>query len=135
MDGKVACVTGGASGIGAAAAVDGRRRCAGRVILDRDGAAAEATAGAIGGCAAMALDVASEAAIDRVYDIARQHGRIDVMVANAGINIRRTAADCSLGRLERRAAGQSDGRLPSSPGPPPGTCARHGGPWSSPRRS
>jgi NAD(P)-dependent dehydrogenase (short-subunit alcohol dehydrogenase family) len=98
LDGKVVCVTGGASGIGAAAARLMAAAGARVVILDRDGAAAEATAGSIGGgCEAMALDVGNEAEIDRVLaDIARRHGRIDVMVANAGINIRRTAVECSL---------------------------------------
>ena len=98
LDKKVVCVTGGASGIGAAAARLMAAAGARVVILDRDGAAAEATAGAIGGgCEGLALDVGSEAGIDRVLaEIAGRHGRIDVMVANAGINIRRTATDCSL---------------------------------------
>ena len=98
LDGKVACVTGGASGIGAAAARLMAAAGATVVILDRDSDAAAVTAGVIGGgCEAERLDVGSEAEIDRVLaQIAGRHGRIDVMVANAGINIRRTAAECTL---------------------------------------
>ena len=45
--GKVALVTGGGNGIGRAAASASRRRGAKVVVVDRDGAAAEATAGII----------------------------------------------------------------------------------------
>ena len=98
LDGKVACVTGGASGIGAATARLMAAAGARVVILDRDGEAARAAAGAIGGgCEAEQLDVGSAAEIDRVLArIADRHGRIDVMVANAGINIRRNAVECTL---------------------------------------
>lgn len=98
LDGRVACVTGGASGIGAATARLMAAAGARVVILDRDGEAASAAAGAIGGgCEAERLDVGSEAEIDRVLArIADRHGRIDVMVANAGINIRRNAVECTL---------------------------------------
>jgi NAD(P)-dependent dehydrogenase (short-subunit alcohol dehydrogenase family) len=98
LDDKVVCITGGAAGIGAAAA----RLLAGAgatvVILDRDEAAAKTAAAEIGGhCEALALDVASEPAIvDTLGGIAQRYGRIDSLVANAGINIRRTAMECSV---------------------------------------
>lgn len=97
LDGKIVCVSGGAAGIGAATA---RLMAAagGTVhVLDRDGEAASTLAAAIGGAEGHALDVADEAAVIRVMDdIAARHGRIDVLVANAGINIRRTADACTL---------------------------------------
>lgn len=98
LDGKVVCVTGGAAGIGAAAAALLAAAGATVVVLDRDAAAAEATAAGIGGTAeARALDVGNEAqVIEIMATIAERHGRIDVLVANAGINIRRTAMDCTL---------------------------------------
>lgn len=96
LDGRIACVTGGGAGIGAATARLLAAAGARGVVLDRDAAAAEAVAGEIGG-EARALDVADEAAVEAVMaEIAARHGRIDVAVANAGINIRRPALDCTL---------------------------------------
>lgn len=98
LDGKVVCITGGAAGIGAATARLMAAAGADVVVLDRDAAAAEATAAAIGGtCEAAAMDVASEADVTESFAaIAERRGRIDVLVANAGINIRRAAMACSL---------------------------------------
>jgi NAD(P)-dependent dehydrogenase (short-subunit alcohol dehydrogenase family) len=98
LDGKVVCITGGAAGIGAAAAALMTAAGATVVVLDRDPAAAEATAASIGGaCEARALDVADEGQVVEVFaKLAERHGRLDVLVANAGINIRRSAMDCSL---------------------------------------
>jgi NAD(P)-dependent dehydrogenase (short-subunit alcohol dehydrogenase family) len=98
LDGKVVCVTGGAAGIGAAAAELMAAVGATVVVLDRDAAAAEATAATIGGaCEARALDVADEGQVVEVFaELAERHGKLDVLVANAGINIRRSAMECSL---------------------------------------
>jgi NAD(P)-dependent dehydrogenase (short-subunit alcohol dehydrogenase family) len=98
LDGKVACITGGAAGIGAATAELMAAAGATVVVLDRDEETARATAAAIGGpCEAQALDVASEpAVVDTFAAVAERHGRIDILVANAGINIRRTALECTV---------------------------------------
>ena len=87
LDGRVAIVTGGAAGIGAAIA---RLYClegAYAVIADIDGAAAERSADAIGAEAvAMQLDVTNEADVQRVVAATRgRFGRIDILVNNAGI--------------------------------------------------
>ncbi len=88
IDGKVAIVTGGASGIGAAIArryaQDG---AAGVVVADLDLARAEGVAKSAGDRAvAMRCDVSREADIVAVVNGARErYGRVDVYVSNAGI--------------------------------------------------
>jgi NAD(P)-dependent dehydrogenase (short-subunit alcohol dehydrogenase family) len=82
---RVVVVTGGADGIGAATV---RRFLAGgdRVaILDRNAAAARATAQATG-ARAYGCDVASEASVRAAFDAVRQDlGAVDVLVNNAAI--------------------------------------------------
>jgi len=88
LAGKVALITGGARANGQGAA-EGRLFAAegARVVLadvlDEDG---ERTAGNIEGAEYAHLDVTSEADWDRVVaDIVARHGRLDVLVNNAGI--------------------------------------------------
>src|SRR5690606_5946132 len=93
LSGKIALVTGGSRGIGRAAAMLLARQGA-RVILTyaKDEAAARQTVEAIqaaGGAAeAERLDVASyEHAESTVAAVAKRAGRLDILVANAGISI------------------------------------------------
>jgi NAD(P)-dependent dehydrogenase (short-subunit alcohol dehydrogenase family) len=86
LGGRVAVVTGGASGIGAALcrrfAAEGAR---GVVVADRDAAGAERVAGEVGGLA-VACDVADEAQVQALAARARERfGAIDLFCANAGV--------------------------------------------------
>lgn len=88
VPGRVAIVTGGASGIGFACCAALREAGAHVVIADRDGAAATAALRMLGDGAgeALALDVTdSEAVTAAAVTLAGRHGRIDILVNNAGI--------------------------------------------------
>ena len=87
LDGQVAVVTGGASGIGRAVA-DAFAAVGARVaIFDL----------AATGDDAHAVDVADEAQVARAFDaVMARHGRVDVLFNNAGIAIRRPATELSL---------------------------------------
>lgn len=82
---KLAVVTGGANGIGAALARALVARGARVVVTDLDGAAAAKTAEEIGGDT-LALDVSDGAALAQAIDqIEAKHGPIDLFCSNAGI--------------------------------------------------
>ena len=86
LAGKVAVVTGGAGGIGAAIAARYAVEGATVVIADRD-SHAEAAAAAIGqGAYAVDLDVTSEASIAAMIEtVVRRSGGIDILVNNAAV--------------------------------------------------
>lgn len=88
--GKVALVTGGGNGIGRAACVAFARHGAKVVAVDRDGAAAEATAGIVrqngGEAIAVTADVTRSAEVQAyVKATTDKFGRIDCFFNNAGI--------------------------------------------------
>src|SRR5579862_2832888 len=92
VDGKVAIVTGAASGIGAACAQTLAREGARVVATDIDEARGAALVEAIAGAGGEALflphDVTDEARWQQVAgEIERRYGRLDVLMANAGIGI------------------------------------------------
>ena len=85
--GKVVLVTGGAGGIGEAAARQFAAQGAAHVaVADIDADGAGATASAVGG-SAWPTDVTDEAAVAAMVDgIVAEHGRLDVAFNNAGIS-------------------------------------------------
>ncbi len=80
LDGLVAVVTGGASGIGAAIAATLADQGAQIAVLDRDPSGADPR------FAAFAADVSDRGAVERaIAAVAERFGRIDILVNNAGI--------------------------------------------------
>ncbi|QJC52152.1 SDR family oxidoreductase [Paenibacillus albicereus] len=91
LEGKVAIVTGGGSGIGRASALDLARRGAKVGFLDRTPEEAEKVKAEIereGGEAWVApTDVSDAEAVEKgINEIAERFGRLDIVFANAGIN-------------------------------------------------
>ena len=90
FSGKVALVTGGGNGIGRAACIAFAKQGAKVVAVDRDGAAAEATAGIIrqsgGDAVAVTADVTKSADVTAYVKAAiDKYGRVDCFFNNAGI--------------------------------------------------
>ncbi|MEU4669921.1 glucose 1-dehydrogenase [Amycolatopsis sp. NPDC023774] len=86
LTGRVALVTGGTRGIGLATARALVEAGATVVLTGRDEARANEAAEAAGAAAGLALDVTDAKAVSTVVrGVAKEHGRLDVVVANAGI--------------------------------------------------
>lgn len=101
LDGKVAVVTGGASGIGRATARLFAQEGAKVVVVDIDGSGAEAVAEEIGGLAVQA-DVSSADDCRRVVETATStYGGLHVLFNNAGIIRRTTALDLDVEEWDR----------------------------------
>jgi NAD(P)-dependent dehydrogenase (short-subunit alcohol dehydrogenase family) len=89
LEDKVTLITGSASGIGRRAAERFVEEGAVVVVADRDLAAADAVAARLGTRAsAVGVDVADSASVARAVDsVVTSHGRLDVLVNNAGVTI------------------------------------------------
>lgn len=97
LAGKVAIVTGGASGLGRAIALGFARAGAAVVVADRDRDAADevaSLAGRSGIATAVELEVTSRAsAINLVESTIQRLGQVDVLVNSAGVSARHAAED------------------------------------------
>jgi len=93
LDGRLALITGAGSGIGEGIARAMAAAGARIIAVDRDGAAAERTAAALGG-KAYPCDVSDGAAVDALaVAVTHELGAISVLVNNAGIIRRGTVFD------------------------------------------
>jgi NAD(P)-dependent dehydrogenase (short-subunit alcohol dehydrogenase family) len=115
VDGKIAIVTGGASGIGAACAETLAHEGAKIVLTDIDDARGQELATGIRSAGGEALylsqDVTDEGRWrEIVAEFEGLYGRLDILVANAGIAIRCTSiAEMSLADWRRQTAVNLDG--------------------------
>jgi len=103
VQGKVALVTGGASGVGRATALLLAREGAQVLISDIAVEAGQALAAEIGPAASfIAHDAASEPDWSRVIVAIRElHGRLDILVNNAGILLKGSIEETSLDDWQR----------------------------------
>src|SRR5438045_4392008 len=122
--GKVAVVTGGGNGIGAATCRAFAAQGVRVAVLDRDAAAAQRVAGEIAGrgsnASAHGLDVADRAAFNAAAsEIAAAAGGIDILVNGAGTTVPRMIPDMSAEDWDRVIAvtltGASTGTRPVLP--------------------
>jgi NAD(P)-dependent dehydrogenase (short-subunit alcohol dehydrogenase family) len=101
LEGRIALITGAASGIGSAIAQRFAQAGAQVAIADLDLQAAEETARAVDGLA-VAIDVADEASVEAAFDACvGQLGGIDIAVANAGVLALSRAVDTDLRMWQR----------------------------------
>ena len=86
LDGRIALVTGGASGIGEACVRDLAAAGARVVVTDIDESRAAAVAGSIAGAVHARLDVTRMEELDALADrIGRELGPVDILVTSAGV--------------------------------------------------
>jgi NAD(P)-dependent dehydrogenase (short-subunit alcohol dehydrogenase family) len=127
LNGRVGLITGAAGGIGRTIARRLAREGMTIAVLDRDGAAAEATAAEIGGLA-VTTDVASPDEVGRAIDavLGRFH-QIDVLVNNAGIAWMGPALEMPLEALQSMLRVNVEGVFIASRAVLPHMIARHSG--------
>ena len=103
LQGKVAVITGGSSGIGLAIARQFVRQGAFAFITGRRQAELDASVAEIGGSVeAIQADSSSLADLDRVYEtIKARQGKIDIVVANAGILEKAPIGEITEAHFER----------------------------------
>ncbi|NMN58082.1 NAD(P)-dependent dehydrogenase (short-subunit alcohol dehydrogenase family) [Xanthobacter sp. SG618] len=128
LTGRVAVVTGGASGIGLAAATAMAEVGARVILADRDGAAAARAAAGIPGAEALALDVTDEEAVSAAFgQVVAGHGGLDILVNNAGLSIRKGLTELDLADWEKVFAVNVTGGFLCARAAVPSMMARGGG--------
>jgi NAD(P)-dependent dehydrogenase (short-subunit alcohol dehydrogenase family) len=105
LDGKIAVVIGGGSGIGEAVTLGCVAQGATVVCLDLNEAAARRVADAAGGapsCAAGVLDIRDAARVEQMFsEIRAQHRSIDIVISTPSINVRKPILAYSSDELDR----------------------------------
>jgi NAD(P)-dependent dehydrogenase (short-subunit alcohol dehydrogenase family) len=114
VQGKVALVTGAAAGIGAAIATTLGREGAKVVLTDLDDRRGEDVAASIRAAGGEALylhqDVTEEARwVEIIAEVDKRFGRLDVLVANAGIAIIASITEMTLEQWRKQTAVNIDG--------------------------
>ncbi len=111
LDGRVAIVTGGGSGIGAATARLFAAEGARVAVLDADGEGAQTVAAALPDAMAVAVDVSDAPMVDAaVANVVAEFDRIDVLVHCAGLDVgeawKQRLYDASVAQSKARTAGE-----------------------------
>ena len=114
LEGKVALVTGAASGIGKRIAEVYARHGAAVAIADLNADGANATAAEINAAGGKALgvtmDVTSEADVDAgVAKTIKAFGKVDILISNAGVQIVKPVEEFTLGEWKKMLAIHLDG--------------------------
>jgi 3-hydroxybutyrate dehydrogenase len=132
LEGKVALVTGAASGIGKRIAEVYAQHGAAVAIADLNAEGANATAAEIKGAGGRALgvmmDVTSEADVDAgVASTIKAFGKVDILISNAGVQIVKPVEEFSLGEWKKMLAIHLDGAFLTTRACLKDMYARHSG--------
>ena len=103
FENKLAVITGAASGIGRELAVQLAARGADLALADIDEAGLRETAAMVDGldCTTHVVDVADRAAIESfAADVVRHHGRVNLLINNAGVTLVSTAEGVDYDNFE-----------------------------------
>jgi NAD(P)-dependent dehydrogenase (short-subunit alcohol dehydrogenase family) len=102
LQGKTALITGGSKGLGKAMALALAEEGATVLLVSRDRGKLESVAEEAGSSARVFVaDVSREEEVERLRkEVAAAHPRIDILINNAGINIRRNLVDFALEEWE-----------------------------------